>query len=263
MSLARLAALARRGATPVGVTAEATQPAFDPLVVLDAAATGTAARTQPRRGDVRAGPPSAPTHGAVLRPPAPIAQPPALLVMPAAPATPATARAAVPPYPNRAVPVMVTMPSDTAPSIAGDALRTSETAPHDVVPAVVPAETPIDPIPRATPPRLILPSANPVATPDSPVHTAPTIETASAPPPLPTPHPVQPTLRPAPDAAPPAPALVTPSPEPHEPTITIGRIDVVMAPPPSPPPAPTAARAPDRGFTRYAAMRSARDRARW
>jgi hypothetical protein len=70
-------------------------------------------------------------------------------------------------------------------------------------------------------------------------------------------------LRPAPDDAPPALAPVTIPPEPHEPTITIGRIDVVMAPPPSPPPAPTAPRASDRGFARYAAMRSARDRARW
>lgn len=46
-----------------------------------------------------------------------------------------------------------------------------------------------------------------------------------------------------------------------EPTITIGQIEVVMAPPPRPAQSP--APAPDRGFARYAAMRSARDRARW
>lgn len=44
-------------------------------------------------------------------------------------------------------------------------------------------------------------------------------------------------------------------------TITIGQIDIVMAPPPRPAPPPPPK--PDRGFARYAAMRSARDRGRW
>lgn len=50
---------------------------------------------------------------------------------------------------------------------------------------------------------------------------------------------------------------------PAEPTITIEQIEVVMAPAPKPGPTPAPAAAPDRGFARYAAIRSARDRSRW
>ena len=71
--------------------------------------------------------------------------------------------------------------------------------------------------------------------------------------------PPAPADRPPPALAPVQPPL--PHPQAGEPTITIGQIEIVMAPPPRPAPAP--APPPDRGFARYAAMRSARDRARW
>jgi hypothetical protein len=68
-----------------------------------------------------------------------------------------------------------------------------------------------------------------------------------------------PALSPAPPAAPPQP-LATPLPEPP-PTISIGTVEVVMAlPPQRPAPAVPARPAPDRGFSRYAAIRSGRDR---
>jgi hypothetical protein len=253
VSLARLAALARRGAAPVGVMAEATRPAFDPLVMLDAAAAEAAARTLPGRGDVRAGtlavrPLPVPPHGAVPQPPL---------------AAPFAGRATAPPPPDRSEPATPPMPSATEQPIAAEASRIPEARTDDVVSQALPMAGPIDPAVHAAPPRATPPPPMRVETLHVPVHTAPVIATSSAPPPLPTAEPAQPMLRPAPDAAPPALAPVTFPAKPHEPTITIGRIDVVMAPPPTPPPAPTAPRASDRSFARYAAMRSARDRARW
>ncbi|WP_297857708.1 hypothetical protein [Elioraea sp.] len=84
----------------------------------------------------------------------------------------------------------------------------------------------------------------------------PAIVGSSADRPTPALAPVQPPPLPHPHVARPA------SPQPAgEPTLAIGQIEIVMAPPPRPSPAP--APPPDRGFARYAAMRSARDRARW
>jgi hypothetical protein len=81
--------------------------------------------------------------------------------------------------------------------------------------------------------------------------------------PEPAAEPAHAVLRPVVVPAAPAVPPIHPTTDRADTTITIGQIDVVMAPPPRPPPAPPAAPAPERGFARYAAIRSARDRARW
>jgi hypothetical protein len=62
----------------------------------------------------------------------------------------------------------------------------------------------------------------------------------------------------------PAPPEVAAAPQAAAPAITIGTVEVVIAQPPRKPasaPAPVPKVAPDRGFSRYAAIRSGRDRA--
>lgn len=270
MSLARLAALARRGAAPVGALTEATRPAFDPLVVLDAAAAESAARALPRLNDVQA-------YG---QPRMLASKPPPLapgLPMPRASALPHQAESEE--RPTGTAPHHAATPSPPTQWPAGPATRVSPGVPHE---ADVPTDAVVDAVPAAAmrvlnSPRL--PTAAPVSpailpparTPKPAPLDAQSIERASEPAPsiAASRHDAEPALHSSAVLVRPMLAPVPRSAVPGDPplrqtelSIAIGQIDVVMASQ-RPSPVPAVAPAPDRGFARYAAMRGARDRARW
>jgi hypothetical protein len=275
MSLARLAAIARRGAARVGALADVARPTPDPIAVLDtAAATEAAGRTDPasRRAPLPPGLPPQRQPPSQRQPPprATLVAPPALRPG-ASPPSAAASLAAEP----RAVPKGE---QPQPPEVVAPSSRNDPEPPPAVIPAVMTAPQPTadiealpdrsveasvvipQPVIAATePPAAARDHAEPLAVMPAPLRlpATTTARVAAAPAPDPAP-PLVPVFALIADAqTPPAPAQEAQT----GPPIVIDQIEIVMAPPPRPPPAPPPA--PDRGFARYAAMRSARDRARW
>lgn len=250
MSLARLAALALRGAQPVEGREAALAPAFDPLAALDSAMPLPAeVPAATRRADMPIARVAAPAERISMRelPAAVTTKPPQL---------------AAPVPANSGIPAIAAAPAVQAAQVAEM---------HVMVAPDIAAQAAAPPVPLAITEGI----GTAQATPATPIAPAPASGPAPGeaathgfagavvpPPRQPAPQPILP----APVAAPPrlaslphAPAMPDAVPE-----IQIGRVEVVMAPPPAPPrrdaPRTAPSPAPDRGFSRYAAMRAARDR---
>jgi hypothetical protein len=259
MSLARLAALVSRAAAPPGRLAyDAPAPAFDGpsaigTAMLQTGLTGAApppplrrraeavAAQQPPRATAAPGLVADPVF---LRPPTAPAAP--LMVSAARVAEPAAQPVMpLPTVPFPAAPQRA--PTRTAPTQAPHASPAlgprASMSPTVAAPVLVGASASHDAVPAAeetVPVTPLLPQHRPAAMPDR-QHVAP------------------PAVSPAPVAASPQP-VATALPDPL-PAISIGTVEVVMAQPPQrPAPATPARPAPDRGFSRYAAIRSGRDR---
>lgn len=263
MSLDRLGAIVRRGAARVGVVAEQARPAFDPLLALDSAAVVVAARDiAPRR---------APKGGSATAPVTPAA--PARARQAASAPEPVSAQArsrpaGAPEVAPVARPAIAATPGQQAASptplavmtvVSADAARADE-VPGDLSghpSAAAPLEAPRGIAPA--PPQGVMRGAS-RAPPDHATTDRATDRAVSASPAVAAIPAIAPVLPPPPQ--PPADPQVART-APPEPRITIEQIEVVMAPAPKPTPTPRPAATPDRGFARYAAMRSARDRARW
>ena len=269
MSLARLAAVACRGAARVGALADVARPTPDAIAALDAAAaTEAAGRADPasRRAS------SPPTLPPPRQPP-----PRATLVAPPAPdpgpsdSLPAGELAGGPravPGGGQAQPPEVTVATShdeperlqaIAPTVMPVARSDAGIEPAPTRSVATPAATPPPAIGATQPPRVtahhdepqpVIPAPSPL-----PASEAANVTATKRADPAPLLVPVLPSIADASHA--PAAGSENGS----DTSIVIDQIEIVMAPPPRPPPAPKPV--PDRGFARYAAMRSARDRARW
>jgi len=252
MSIARLAGLVARAGAPVGrQRAQEVTPAFDApaaveVAAMQAALPTAAAALPPARRFVRPGADAAlatapprreaaavpPPRIAEMRPAAPQAQLPSpgersttATALPSALHPPSTAEAA--PDPTVVASPIVQVPTrQAAPAapITGQVVFVEQSV------GGRPAEA-RQVTPQAAVTRHAAPEGRPIAVP---------LPAAAR-------HPAS-VAEPAP-----APAAAAP------PSVAIGTVEVVMAPPPQRPIVPPRA-APDRGFGRYAAMRAARDR---
>ncbi len=276
MSLARLAALVGRSASPPGRLAPAeASPAFDAPAALGTAMlqAGLAAAAFPRAGR----PVAPPMPGLVTQ--AQAERPPALTVpsmrasvtmqveQPGGPLRPPRTDGRVAAAPSAAVAQPAVgaagMPAAALPAAAASATAlVAETFPARA--AESPQEQPLARMPASAPYQAV----QATIAPSQPAHGAkPAVLDAVVPAPLPAlPQPAAQGARVPSGPMPAAPAAPASSPTATEaaeatPTISIGTVEVVIAQkPPRPLPATPARPAPDRGFSRYAAMRSGRDR---
>lgn len=253
MSVARLARLAWRGAQPV-TGGSALRPSFDPLVALDA--------TQPLPLEATATERRAAMPLAALRA-SPQGERPAVgPAHPAAEASPYTI--AVGGLPGPDAPPVATVAAPALPiATAASTVTTRDVA--IMTPAGGHSTQPGIPLPAPGIDTILAPAATPItaahheAMPVAPAYRADP-RVAEAVPVAAAPAPAWAVPAPPLSAAPPA------APEAPAPEIHIDRVEVIMAPsaprPARPVTAPQAT-APDRGFARYAAMRSGRDRGGW
>lgn len=262
MSVARLAALVSRAAAPPGrVAHEAAIPVLDAPAAVDAAMLQAGLATMSRAAEVRrAAAPALPAARPVRQAdPVTVTLTTRLAAPGAAPVT--VPRDATPaPGPGQApqMPDPIVMPAVTAP---GPGLRVSPTG-AEIDPAV-PIATGEGAVTQ--PARAVMAAVLPAATRSiavpAPVPAEPASDVAPPAPSI-TNDPLLPGVR-TPGAVPGLPVAADAAgvvAGPAVPAIAIGTVEVVMAPlarAPAPPPRP----APDRGFSRYAAMRTGRDRA--
>ena len=243
MSLARLAALALRGAAPPGMARLPVAPAFDPLVALDAAMPIPAEASPAMRRQSAAPRLAAPMPALQAMAPLAVVHPGEVAI----PATPPPPRMAAsepgPPGPaefGAAPPPPAATPVATAP-LPLSVLPTAPLPAGHAAPIVSPAVRPRDPSPsRAVP---LAPQPTLAAAQAASGHNRASMAF------------IPPSVQPSP------PRQSAPETSEAAPDIHIGRIEVVMAAP-TPPPALPAPAAPPRDFARYAAMRGLRDR-RW
>jgi hypothetical protein len=252
MSLARLGALALRGATPPGLARLPLAPAFDPIAALDAAAPMPA----------EAGP-GARRHSPMARlavPRQPLGATAAPLATPVAP-TPARIPVQDAVMPEAALPA-IAMPIPVLPTPEAPAARAAPSIPTSV--AVTPSPPllqPAAPLPRG---EAMPPAMTATVGPSDPDESRPVQQSLQLAPIPRALSPAEPRRVPLPGAkfaGLPLAQGATPDSAAPPPDIHIGRIEVVMAPPPpAPPPSRPAPVAAPRDFSRYAAMRGARDR---
>lgn len=264
MSLDRLGAIVRRGAARAGVVAERARPAFDPLLALDSAASVAAARDIAPRRTPKGGSATAPVTPAAparARQAASAPEPVSAQARPRPAEAPEVAPVARPAAtPDR----QAARPAPLAATVAPADIARADDGPGDPSGhpwAAAPLETPRDVAPAS--PQDVMRGPSP-APPDRATSDRASDRAVSASPPVAAIPAIAPVLPPPPrPAAQPQAGRTAPA----EPRITIEQIEVVMAPAPKPAQTPAQtprpAAAADRGFARYAAMRGARDRARW
>lgn len=258
MSVARLAALAARGGAPLGRPgtpdtsgAPPARPPFDPIAALDSAAPLPAAPLAQR-------PAALPTLPGA-------ASPPAMQAAPAAARMTSLARESWTAAPDAGPPVAADAATPPPPRPFGPALHPGPT-PHAMPAGDAPADA--DPIVAASPLRgLAMPPSPPQDM--APVQTLPAASSRATAPRLDGPEATRreaviaaplPSRQDDAAATPPWPiAEITPPAS--APTVSIGRLEVVVAPPVREPAQQPPPRPPRRGFDAYAAIRAARDRA--
>jgi hypothetical protein len=236
---------------------EAAIPAFDAPAAVDSAVLQAGLATMPRAAEARRAAAPAPP---AARPPR--QADPITVTLTTRRAVPGAVPVPVPrdaaPSPEPPLPNLIVTPAFAEP-VADQRLPASRAEIAPAVPAAMGERVATQPVPAVTVAALP-PITRPIVTP-APITAEPAREAAPPAPPV--------TIDALPTrvhtaGAPPGLAAVSDAaaaaPAPAAPAITIGTVEVVMAPPArvaAPAPRPT----PDRGFSRYAAMRSGRDRA--